>query len=105
MGYTFRYAPQLNWNWKVYKINYVFNGFELYVNWSFPEIALLRPKICFLARLTDSFQVEACIFRYAPQLNWSWKAYNRTCVFNGFELCVELGIFRSRQFDAQSFSY
>ena len=37
--------------------------------------------------IIGSFEVETCTFQYAPQLNW--RAYNRTCFFNGSELYVD----------------
>ena len=76
------YGPQLNWNWKVYKGSSFFNCFELYVEWNFPEVAILVPKIRLYAwEVIGSFEDEIYTIGYAPRLNWHWKACNWTCFF------------------------
>ena len=59
-------------------------------NWKFSEVAILAPKIFFSTCLCacgviGSFEEEICTFQYAPQFNWNWRAYKRTCFFNGLE--------------------
>ena len=62
-----------------------FNDFELYVKWNFPEVAILVPKVCssrlYAQDVVGSFEDEIYIIRYAPRLNWHWKACNWTCFF------------------------
>ena len=41
------YVPQLGCNWRAYNRARFFKGFEWWVNWNFPEVAILAPKICF----------------------------------------------------------
>ena len=60
-------------------------------NQNFSDAAILAPKVYSSSlcawEIIDSFEEETCTFQYAPQLNW--RAYNRTCFFNVFELYVD----------------
>ena len=58
-------------------------------NRKFSEVAILAPKVCSTSLcawgVIGSFDEEICTFQYAPQFNWNWRAYKRTCFFNVFE--------------------
>ena len=58
-------------------------------NRRFLEVAILAPKVCSTSLgawgVIESFEEEICTFQYAPQVNWNWRAYKRTCFFNSFE--------------------
>ena len=104
------YVPQLTWNQRAFKRTNFFYDFELHAKLEpfrsnlFGNKNLFYEPVC-MGRVLGSTEDEIFTVEFVPQLEWSWRAYNRIWFSNDLELKCKIEPFISSYFGTKNLLY